>query len=385
MVAIFLSELFRNNMSNILFLFTHLFKGGMERAVSNISCSLSSDYCQYICYFGTESPGFCYKGQEINFGLSGGGSVGFFKKIYNAILRIRIIRKFSHEKKINYVVSQGDFANIYNIISMHKSKKILTVHGDFRQFLVYNFFYSHIYFILIKLLYRFSDVIIVASNGLKDQMYTIVGDCVPIKVINNMFPLDDIKCYAKAPLPSEFSFLESKRFIINVGSFCPQKGQDDLIEIFASLTDRHPELYLVLMGRGEMKESLKLIVSRYSLSGQVIWVDFNNNPFCFMSRAEVFVLTSRFEGFGNVLVESMACGTPTVAFDCPSGPSEVLENGKWGILIKNRDKVKMKEAISILLDDAVLRKKYSELGLERSKIYSCGNIISQWENLFREL
>lgn len=81
----------------------------------------------------------------------------------------------------------------------------------------------------------------------------------------------------------------------------------------------------------------------------------------------------------------MACGTPVVAFDCSTGPSEILEDGKWGVLVKNRDKEKMIENISLLLDNADSRADYAQLGLKRARMFSSKSIISQWECLFRDL
>lgn len=369
----------------ILFLFTHLFKGGMERTVSNISCSLSSDFEQYVGYFGTETPGFKYNATQINFDCPGGNSVGILKKIINFISRIYRLRKFVRDNHISCVISQGDFANIYSILSMHSAKKMLTIHGHFEQFLHERSVYIYLYYFLIRILYKFSDIIVAVSAGLLREGISIVNDQVPVKLINNMYPIDYICKRSQEHMPEEFSFLESNPFIINVGSFCFQKGQDDLIDMFAELSIIHPDLRLVLIGRGEFKNSLQRRVLQHGLVDRVIWIDFLENPFSFMSRAKVFVLTSRSEGFGNVLVEAMACGTPVVAFDCPSGPEEILQDGKWGVLVKNRDKILMRDAISELIIKDDRRNLYSKLGQQRAEMYSCETIVSQWEELFLSL
>jgi N-acetylgalactosamine-N,N'-diacetylbacillosaminyl-diphospho-undecaprenol 4-alpha-N-acetylgalactosaminyltransferase len=101
------------------------------------------------------------------------------------------------------------------------------------------------------------------------------------------------------------AFLEQKKFILNVGSFCHQKGQDDLLVIFSEVHRHFDDLLLVIMGRGEWKEKLFEKAVSLGVSDRVVFVDFDANPYRYMARASMFVLTSRYEGFPNALVEAM--------------------------------------------------------------------------------
>ena len=104
-----------------------------------------------------------------------------------------------------------------------------------------------------------------------------------------------------------------------------------------------------------------------------------------MKRASVFVLSSLHEGFGNVLVEAMACGTSVISTDCKSGPREIIENGKSGILVPVGDYQSLSEVIIKVLSDNSLRQKFSTEGLERVKYFSAEKNIRGYEKVFKEL
>jgi glycosyltransferase involved in cell wall biosynthesis len=104
-----------------------------------------------------------------------------------------------------------------------------------------------------------------------------------------------------------------------------------------------------------------------------------------LSRAAAFALCSRYEGFALVLLEALSCGVPAVAMDCPAGPREILDGGRYGLLVPDGDEVAMTEALGRLLCDANLRAHYADLGKERAKHYSAERIVPQWEALFEQI
>ena len=110
---------------------------------------------------------------------------------------------------------------------------------------------------------------------------------------------------------------------------------------------------LVILGDGPERETLLELAERLELSEHVDLPGFKVNPFTYMSKAGVFVLSSRYEGFPNVLVQAMACGAPVVSTDCRSGPREILEDGKWGHLVPVGDWRAMAEAILETLDNPI--------------------------------
>ena len=104
-----------------------------------------------------------------------------------------------------------------------------------------------------------------------------------------------------------------------------------------------------------------------------------------MKNASVFVLSSMHEGFGNVLIEAMACGTPVVSTDCKSGPSEIIENGKSGILVPVGDYQSLSKAIIKVLSDSSLRQSFSQEGVKRARYFSPEKNIKGYEEVFSTL
>jgi len=111
----------------------------------------------------------------------------------------------------------------------------------------------------------------------------------------------------------------------------------------------------MILGEGEERPKLEALVRELRLEEDVALPGFVDNPYKYMKRAAVFVLSSQWEGFGNVLVEAMACGCPVVATDCPSGPAEILENGKWGRLVPPGDPEALAKAILDTVERGVSR------------------------------
>ncbi len=132
--------------------------------------------------------------------------------------------------------------------------------------------------------------------------------------------------------------------VISVGRLIDQKGFDVLIEAI-SLCRRTRPVRLAILGVGPLEESLNAKAQELGISNAVALLGFKQNPLLYMKNASLFVMSSRYEGFGNVLVEAMACGTPVVSTDCESGPSEILEKGKYGALVPVDDPKALSEAI----------------------------------------
>ena len=139
-----------------------------------------------------------------------------------------------------------------------------------------------------------------------------------------------------------------------MGRLCPQKGFDVLLEAFASVAADLPSARLVVLGKGSDREGLLRQAAALGIADRVDFPGWLPNPYALLSRATVFVMSSRYEGFPNALLEAMACGVPAVATDCPSGPSEILE-GEVGILVPIDDAKGISGALRKILQDPALR------------------------------
>lgn len=199
---------------------------------------------------------------------------------------------------------------------------------------------------LLQKSYAMANHIIALSHGVADDLArTISLPRDKIKVIYNPVDYKVIHRLAKAPVNHPWLQVEGKRVVIAIGRFCEQKDFPTLIKAFA-LVSKEIDSRLIILGQGESQGQMVKLIESLGLSEKVSLPGFTSNPFAYMSKADVFVLSSRWEGLGNVLIEALVCGVPIIATDCPYGPSEILENGKFGRLVQVGDSKQM--AIEIL-------------------------------------
>ena len=186
---------------------------------------------------------------------------------------------------------------------------------------------------LVKRFYPWADDIVAVSHGVADDLAEITGlPRVRIAVIYNPLVSDSLRKRAEqAPNDSWFEANEAP-VVLGVGRLVPQKDFATLVTAFAKVQSaRRPRL--VILGEGPERAALQHLAATLGLGDRVRMPGFVDNPLAYMARAAVVVLSSAWEGFPAVLVEAMACGTPVVSTDCPSGPAEILENGRHGPLV----------------------------------------------------
>lgn len=164
--------------------------------------------------------------------------------------------------------------------------------------------------------------------------------------------------------------------LLGVGSLTRQKDFPTLLRCFAELVDRR-DTRLVVLGEGPKRDDLRRLGSELGVSDAVDMPGFVDNPFAYMRRADAFVLSSAWEGFGNVLVEAMACGTPVVSTDCPSGPSEILDGGEYGPLVPVGDPHALAEAVCRTLESPPPSSRLEA----RAREFSVSTIADQYLNV----
>jgi glycosyltransferase involved in cell wall biosynthesis len=170
-----------------------------------------------------------------------------------------------------------------------------------------------------------------------------------------------------------------------VGRLCPQKGFDVLLEAFALVSASLPSARLVILGKGTDRGDLVRQAAALGIADRVDFPGWLPNPYALLSRATVFAMSSRYEGFPNALLEAMACGVPAIATDCPSGPSEILE-GKVGILVPMNDAKMLSDAVRKVLQDTALRDHLAREGRRRvEERYSLDRMVKAYERLFEEV
>lgn len=182
-------------------------------------------------------------------------------------------------------------------------------------------------------LYHFADEIVGISEGVAEDLCGLARlKRERVRVIYN--PVVDDQMLALGRLEFQHHWLSdpSVPVILAVGRLVPQKDYPTLIHAFSLVRAKQPAKLLIL-GDGPEWNKLKKLISSLGLTDDIELAGYLSNPYVCMRLADVFALSSQWEGFGRVLVEAMAFGTPVVATDCPSGPREILEDGKWGKLV----------------------------------------------------
>ena len=173
--------------------------------------------------------------------------------------------------------------------------------------------------------------------------------------------------------------------MVAIGRLVDQKGFDLLLDAFAQLAAEYPDWSLMILGEGPLRVELVARARAFNLEQQVHFPGEVADPFPILREADLFVLSSRFEGFPNVLCEAMACGVAVISFDCPSGPAEIIRHGVDGILVPPGDVPALVAALDHLMRHQDERERLASRAPEVVKRFSRDKVLLLWEQLFEDV
>lgn len=232
---------------------------------------------------------------------------------------------------------------------------------------------------------RLSDRLIVPSRGTADDARRhFLAPASRLRVVPNGIDSAAVTSAAAAPTPELAHLPPDLPLLCVAARLSIEKDLDILIQALGMVQAAAP-CALAIVGDGPQRDALQQQVSALGLSDRVVFVGQRDNVFPYIRRADIYVHTCQFEGFGYTMLEALACGTPVIATDCPSGPREVLADGRYGQLVQPGNATALAEAISALLADAPRRQHLATAGHARAAELSVRHMVDAYQAVFAEL
>jgi len=237
--------------------------------------------------------------------------------------------------------------------------------------------------ILIKIVYPNLTRIIFVSKGCAESLKNLLSN----KKLNNYDIIPNILDFNIFKIYDDFQIINSQEHpvVVGMGRLCEQKGFDILIKAHALVIEMGIKHNLLILGDGPLRRNLVSLSKELGVSDTVFMPGFILNPIPALKSSTLFVLSSRYEGFGMVLLEALAAGLPVIATDCISGPAEILENGKYGILVPPENPQALAEAIFSILTKPSLLLYYKEKASQSIINYMPDKVIIKWDQLFEDI
>lgn len=388
-------------MKNIAFFTVTLSNGGAERVVSYLSKEFPEEYNRYVIVSYLSEEHYEYGGQLINLDVKPADNV--LGKVSNYFKRINKLRKIKKELNLDTTISFLDGANVVNILSRVNDKIIISIRNHKSQELSGK--KGAIVMKIMSRMYRKADKVIAISGGVeKDLLENFNVPKEKVKVIYNPIDINKIEKAAAEEIDESLKYIFEKPTIVNVGRLTNQKAQWSLIRAFSKVAEKNENINLAILGQGELKEDLEKLIAEYNLQDRVFLLGFQSNPFKYVSKSSVFVLSSLFEGLGNVVLEALACNVPIISTDCKSGPREILapgtsldkkiesaETNEYGILIPvmnnplenkslelSKEEEILADTILSLINDKEKMEKYITRSKQRVNNFEINTIVNEW-------
>lgn len=377
-------QVLSNKRNKVIFIIPNLGKGGSERVLTNILENLDKDKLEPVCIFYDSKHVYAVPNYVRIYHLNLSGTASTFHKVLRYLWRILKIIRIIKKEKPDVIFSFINRINLTVIISKILSRqqvKLIVSERNTPSFQLggrFNYFLR----IMIKILYPKADKIIAVSRGVeKDLVENFFIPKNKIKVIYNPLDISRIQKLAKENITEHIWFSESCiPIVLNVGSLTEKKGQQYLLRAFRLVLEKIKSR-LVILGEGEEEGCLKDLTRILDIQNYVTFLGFQQNPYKFMAKSSLIVLSSLWEGFPNVIIEAMACGIPVVSTDCSSGPNEIIESGITGILVPPRDEKKLAEAIIKILTDRKIAKNISLNSLKNIDRFSVHDIMAEYSGI----
>jgi glycosyltransferase involved in cell wall biosynthesis len=347
--------------------------GGIQRVITNIANYWAQQDCQVTMIIlddGSTPPFFELDSRVrlIPLGLLRTSS-SFMTVACKNLKRIYMLRSAMRKSNPDVVVSHWTFVNVLVLFASRGLgvPVVVTEHGDLFRPL------GRAFRLLVRWAYSFSDHVVVLTERVKIDFQRNVRaktTVIPNSVSVVTPPITTLPA-PQAPKP----------LIVAIGRLSRQKGFDLLLRAFHQLRDRHPHWSLTILGDGPLHKEIESLRDELGLQDQVLITGTVRDPYSVLRQADLFVLSSRWEGFPNVLLEAMSCGLPVISADCRTGPREIIRDGVDGLLVEPENVGALATAMDRLMSDESERDSLASRAAEITERYSLNQVMGMWEEL----
>lgn len=346
-------------MKKIAIVIADLVLGGGQRSALNLASALSKGHDVTVIVFQDNSRHYQVPCKLVNLDCPDQSSV--LLKAYNVFKRTRKLKCNFKENDYDYIFGFMESANFPTALA--EPKALLSVHCNPHELNKYES-------LLLRLTYPLASQIIAVSEDVATILRNDFGLKNVVRIYN-LVSFNDIQQQAK----EEYS--HNRPYVVALGRLTEVKRLDLLIDAYAN-SDMQNECDLLLIGEGEMRESLEAQIKALSLEDKVVLTGPQANPFKYLKNAELLALSSRTEAFPMVLIEALVLSCPVVATDCPTGPREIVIEGENGLLVESGNQQALTAALDRLYFDKALSASCRESAFESVQHLSDDRVVKEW-------
>ena len=372
-------------MVGLLFIINTLGGGGAEKVLVDLVSKLPKD--KYNITIITVTDGYLSHQLPSNVKLKilVKNRISFFKRIKSYLLCNVMPSKFfarrffrgNYDVKIAYL--QGFPTHVLAADQDTSCKKVAFIHSDFSKFNNLNKLYDSKEECLKE--YHLFDQVCFVANSAKEGFINSIGQLDNTSVIHNVIDIDAVRQLAKKECSSSFKTKGLK--IISLGRLVPVKGYERIILIAASLMKKNIDFEIWILGTGPLFSKLKAMIHRLGLENMIYLKGYHENPYPYLSQADLYVCSSFYEGYNTAIVEALSLGVPVLTTQC-SGMDEILCNGLFGGIVNNDQESLESEIFKIATNPQVLDQYRSQAALGKA-FHSSHSSVAEYESLFENL
>jgi glycosyltransferase involved in cell wall biosynthesis len=295
------------------------------------------------------------------------------RSVFNKFVRLLALRRFVRDTRPDVIISFLSNVNVATILSAFGLKLPVVVCERTDPFIMPM---SPLLRLACRITYPHADALLVQTKAVADKYRSCHYPLKHLRVIANPIAEDIMQLRQQVAQGST-------RTLIAIGRLDEGKQFDILIKVFALLAPSHPSWVLRIFGDGPLRDPLQRQIAACGLESRIFLMGRTKDIGTVLCHSDLFVMTSRYEGFPNVLLEAMAVGLPCIVYDCPSGPREITQDGKFASLLPLNDERALESALEKLMLDNKLRQNLGSAARRSVKErYILDRVLEQWDRLF---